>query len=88
MKQGSVGCTRGGGTLSGGALMQGSITRRCTARKRQPPEVRTHDDTTAAQTQSIGKATWKRLLELGLVKEQTRCNVIVLGVATRLHSSR
>ena len=34
-----------------------------------------------------GKATWGRLLELGVVKEQTRCNVLVLGIAARLQTS-
>ena len=87
MKQGSVGYNRQSGKLSGEALMKGSATRSCIRGKPQPHTNKPPGEDSAALSKAIGKATWRRLLELGLVKEQTRCNVLVLGIASRLHTS-
>ena len=90
MKQGSVGYNRRGGKLSGEALMKGSATRSCIRGKPQPHTNKPPDEDTAALSKAIGKATslgGASSLELGLVKEQTRCNILVLGIASRLHTS-
>ena len=71
--------------LSGKSLIQSSATRRCASGK--PHKGKPLDVGSAALSKAIGKATWGRLLKLGLVKEQTRCNIMVLGVASRLHTS-
>ena len=67
--------------------MEGCAKRRCTGGKTQPHKDKKHMEDSEALSMETGKATWLRLLDLGLVKEQTRCNVLVLGIATRLHTA-